>query len=86
MNGNEKTAKEWYENNYLNSFPNDFLSWVEGFAMQLDCPQPEPPNLVSDTIDYIDYWERIGAWNTQRIIYKKLMYAVKAERDRQKLQ
>jgi hypothetical protein len=63
---------------YLNSFPNDILSWMDGFADQMDCPYPDL------TDDIFENGKRIGAWETQMIVVKKLRYAVRAERERLK--
>jgi hypothetical protein len=50
------------------------VDWLEDFADQLDCPEP----------DWIEnereYFKRFGAWETQMKILKKLRYAIKAEK------
>ena len=68
--------ENWYKENYLNKFPNDFLSWVEGFIVQIDVPYPDTCS------DIYEMQRRIGAWETQSLITKKLKYAVSAERER----
>lgn len=67
--------ENWYKENYLNKFPNDFLSWVEDFIVQIDVPYPDKCS------DIYEMQRRIGAWETQSLIAKKLKHAVKAERE-----
>lgn len=73
----KRLSKEEFEKEYLNHIvPQTFLDWVDDFATQLDSPPPEP------TENTTEYFKRVGAWETQMLVYKKLKYAVKEERRR----
>ena len=76
--GNKLDESEFLKN-YRNSFPDDFMSWLEDFTKTLDCPPPDPNFAYNDMTEY---FKRVGAWETQMIIYKKLKYAIKAEKQR----
>jgi len=52
-----------------------FIAWLEGLCQQLDCPPPEP-----DVVDDSEYFRKLGAWETQMIILKKLRFAIRAEK------
>lgn len=71
-----KKFEDWYVKSYLGCFPNDFLSWLEDFVKQIDVPYPDKCD------DIYEMQRRIGAWETQMIIAKKLKYAIKEERER----
>jgi hypothetical protein len=71
-----KTDAEKFAKEYLNTFPNDFLSWLEGFIAELDASYPEKCE------DIYEYQRRIGAWETQLLVRKRLRFAVNAERSR----
>ena len=57
--------------------PRKLVDWLEDFANQLDCP---PPDVKLGKNDSSEYLKRIGAWETQQFILKKLRYAIKADR------
>lgn len=68
--------KKENDKEYLIPFtpPQNLLEWLEDFVVQLDCPPP------IQTKDMEEYLKRIGAWETQYLILKKLKYAINQEK------
>lgn len=71
-----------FKREYLNPFPNDMLSWLEGFCMELDAEKPRPPTGNDKYYTLEEYYKRVGAWETQEIIRKRLLYAISVEKRR----
>jgi len=69
-----------FKQEYLNPFPDTLLSWLEGFCMELDAERPRPPTGNDRYYTLEEYYKRVGAWETQEIIRKKLLYAIKVEK------
>ncbi len=68
------TPLEWFNQEYSKRFPNDFLSWIEDFTERLECPYPD------NHPDPMEMGKRIGSYETQQYVAKKLRYAVNIER------
>ena len=67
---------------YLNPFPDTLISWLEGFCVELDAEQPRPPAGSDKHYSLEEYYKRVGAWETQEIIRKRLLHAIEAEKRR----
>lgn len=71
-----------FKREYLNPFPDTLLSWLEGFCMELDTEKPRPPTGNDRYYTLEEYYKRVGAWETQEIIRKRLQYAINVEKRR----
>ena len=62
--------------NTKNIPPHNLVEWLEDFCNQLDCPEPEGKERMSRDA----YYSRLGAWETQMAIMKKIRYAIDVEK------
>lgn len=68
--------KNKFKREYLNPFPDTLLSWLDGFCMELNAEKPS----VSKYISTEEFYKRLGAWETQEIIRKRLLHAIEVEK------
>lgn len=59
---------------------NRLLEWLEDFCVKLDCEEPMPPG-SNNEIDYEEYYKRVGAYETQMIILRRLKHAIEIEKN-----
>jgi hypothetical protein len=65
-----------FEQEYMNQIPSPtLLQWLEDFCDQLNCEYPPFP-----FADPEEYLKRVGAWEAQRDIGRKLRYVIEAEK------
>ena len=72
------------EQKFRKSFLNEwqsfgFIDWLEDFCNQLDCDRPEMPSSFSEE-NKIEYYKRLGAYETQVLISTRLRYAITQEK------
>lgn len=60
--------------------PQNLVEWLEDFCRQLDAEKPERPHIVYDPRQDINYYQSLGAWETQQVILKRLRYAIEQEK------
>ncbi len=71
--------EELFRREYFGEFPRQtFLEWVEDLVNQLDDVEEPNHKYTND----IEYFKRVGAYETQKIICEKLKYAVNYEKFR----
>ena len=75
----KRLTREEFQKEYLGELPKiTFVEWVEEFANQLDnVEEPNPRQLSHE-----EYYKRLGAYETQELIVKKLRYAIDFEKRR----
>lgn len=75
----KRLTKDEFMKEYLNAFPEPTLiGWLEDFANQLDKVEEPNPRLLS----HEEYYKRLGAYETQELIVKKLRDAIDFEKKR----
>ena len=84
FSGNEKdkyiSAKK-FRKEYMGEFPKyTFLDWIEEFIIQLE--DVEEPNHIHVNDNDFEYFKRVGAYETQKLICEKLRYAIMCEKSR----
>jgi hypothetical protein len=69
-----------FKRKYVNPFPDTLISWLDGFCIELDAERPRPPVENDKYYTWEEYYKRIGAWETQQIVRKRLLNAITVEK------
>ena len=66
--------------------PRNLVERLEDLMVMLNCVHPSQSMVYSkDNVhDQVEYASRVGAWDTQQLIIKKLKHAVSVERENSK--